>query len=114
MTCFSDLIKNVPKSFNSKLYKIAKQYSFMLLTRVEESIGLSPITYKLELGSRDSHGDFHREPTHDEATKTQTTLPWYGDTFLARNVWLFFISIFKTPVINGSLLLIELSSFFLS
>ena len=72
MTCFSDLIKNVPKSFISKLYEIAKQYSFMSLTRVEESIGLSPITYKLELGSRDSQRDFRREPTLDEATKTQT------------------------------------------
>ena len=74
MTCFSDQIKDVSKSFIFKLYEIAKQYSFMSLTRVEESIGLSPITYKLELGSRDSQGDFCREPTLDEATKTQTFL----------------------------------------
>ena len=72
MTCFSDLIKNVPKLFIFKLLEIAKQYSFMSLTRVEESIGLSPITYELELGSRDSHGDFRREPTHAGATKTET------------------------------------------
>ena len=73
MTCFSDQIKNALKSFVIKLYKIAKQYSFMSLTRVEESMGLSPITYKQELlGSRDSQENFLREPTLDEATKTQT------------------------------------------
>ena len=73
MTYFSDQIKNVSKTFVIKLYEIAKQYSFMSLTRVEESIGLSPITYEQELlGSRDSQGDFRREPTLDEATKTQT------------------------------------------
>ena len=72
MTGFSDLIKNVSKSFIIKLHEIAKQYSFISLTRVEESIGLSPITYELELGSRDSHGDFRREPTHAGATKTET------------------------------------------
>ena len=73
MTCFSDQIKNELKSFVIKLYEIAKQYSFMSLSRVEESIGLSPITYEHELlGSRDSQGDFHRESTLGEATKTQT------------------------------------------
>ena len=42
----------------------------MSLTRVEESMGLSPITYKQDLlGSRDSQG---KEPAPDEATKTQT------------------------------------------
>ena len=57
MAYFSDQIKNVSKTFVIKLYKIAKQYSFMSLTRVEESIGLSPITYEQELlGSRDSQG----------------------------------------------------------
>ena len=62
MSYFSDQIKNVSKTFVIKLYKIAKQYSFMSLTRVEESIGLSPITYEQELlGSRDSQGDFRRE-----------------------------------------------------
>ena len=70
MTCFSDQIKNALKSFVIKLYEIAKQYSFMSLTRVEESMGLSPITYKQDLlGSRDSQG---KEPAPDEATKTQT------------------------------------------
>ena len=73
MTCFSDQIKNTLKSFVIKLYEIAKQYSFISLSRMEESIGLSPITYEHELlGSRDSQGNFLREPTLDEATKTQT------------------------------------------
>ena len=70
MACFSDQIKNALKSFVIKLYEIAKQYSFMSLTQVEESMGLSPITYKQELlGSRDSQG---KEPAPDKATKTQT------------------------------------------
>ena len=73
MAYFTDQIKNVSKTFVIKLYEIAKQYSFMSLTRVEESIGLSPITYEQELlGSRGSQGDFRREPAPDEATKTQT------------------------------------------
>ena len=70
MACFSDQIKNALKSFVIKLYEIAKQYSFMSLTRVEESMGLSPITYEQDqLGSRDSQG---KEPAPDEATKTKT------------------------------------------
>ena len=73
MAYFSDQIKNVSKTFVIKLYEIAKQYSFISLTRVEESMGLSPITYEQELlGSRGSQGDFRREPAPDEATKTQT------------------------------------------
>ena len=70
MAYFTDQIKNVSKTFVIKLYEIAKQYSFMSLTRVEESMGLSPITYKQDLlGSRDCQG---KEPAPDEATKTQT------------------------------------------
>ena len=73
MTCFSDRIKNELKSFVIKLYEIAKQYSFISLSRMEESIGLSPITYEHELlGSRDSQGDFRRESILGEATKRQT------------------------------------------
>ena len=75
MTYFSDLIKNVSKSFICKLYEIAKQYStYISLTQVEESAGLSPVTYKLNLGSRHTHGKFRKEkPTHAEATQTETT-----------------------------------------
>ena len=74
MTCFSDLIKNVPKLSIFKLYEIAKQYSFISLTRVEESTGLSPVTYKLELGSRATHEDFRKgEPTRAGATQTETS-----------------------------------------
>ena len=73
MSYFSDPIKKVSKTFVIRLYEIAKQYSFISLTRVEESMGLSPITYEQELpGSRGSQGDFRREPAPDEATKTQT------------------------------------------
>ena len=56
------------------MYKIAKQYStYISLTQVEESAGLSPVTYKLNLGSRHTHGKFRKEkPTHAEATQTET------------------------------------------
>ena len=70
MAYFSDQIKNASTSFVIKVYEIAKQYSIMSLTRIEESVGLSPMAHEQDLlGSRDSQG---KEPAPDEATKTQT------------------------------------------
>ena len=72
MNYFSDQIKNASTRFVVRLYKIAKQYSIMSLTQIEESVGLGPMAHEQDLlGSRDSQG---KEPAPDEATKTQTFL----------------------------------------
>ena len=99
MAYFSDQIKNASTKFVVRLYEIAKQYSIMSLTRIEESVGLGPMAHEQDLlGSRDSQG---KEPAPDEATKTQTSRNYLYWVRSASYIKLWYILIIVSDMPKG-------------